>query len=234
MHEQVYRLLLRLYPAQFRRTHGEEALQLFRDRLRDETGFVRRVRLWLDLLGDFGAIRIHGYRERPLPAAVVVSGYGGKRVPSFGSLEEGSLQAGSLLWGGVLSVALCGSALFALEHGRGHLQFHNAVSYSSPGVPKSRVRVEFTCQPLNQSKTRMVRLKAVVEPLNGGPMPTGTVSFDYGWRTVAIGALVDGMVVIDTKLPNNKGLAMDALYLGDANYSIARSTEANPSSSAGH
>jgi len=50
MSEKIYACLLRLYPAKFRHAHGEEALQLFRDRLRDETGFIRRLRLWLDLL----------------------------------------------------------------------------------------------------------------------------------------------------------------------------------------
>ncbi len=97
MLERAYRLLLRLYPAQFRRTHGDEAFQLFRDRLRDETGFVRRVRLWLDLLGDFGAIRIRGYNELPLTPAVASSGYSRQRIPSFGSLEEQSLRVSSLL-----------------------------------------------------------------------------------------------------------------------------------------
>jgi hypothetical protein len=74
----------------------------------------------------------------------------------------------------------------------------------------------------------MVRLKAIVQPLNGGPTPTGTISFDYGWKTVAISTLVDGAVVVDTTLPHNKGFAMDALYLGDVNYSIARSPEEKP------
>src|SRR5215475_8676418 len=159
MHEQAYRLLLRLYPAPFRRTHGDEALQLFLDRLRDETGFVRRVRLWLDLLVDFGAIWLHGYRELSAAAAVAGS-VCGPGVPSFRSLEEERIRASSLLWGGVLSVVLCASVLFALEHGRGRLlRFQHAVSYSSPGVSKSRVRVEFTCQTLNKSKKPMVRLK---------------------------------------------------------------------------
>jgi hypothetical protein len=229
MHERVYRLLLRLYPAQFRRTHGDEALQLFRDRLCDEVGFVQRVRLWLDLAVDFGAIRIRGYQELPLTRAVVLSTSGQQRVPSFGSLEEGNLQMGSLLWGGVLSIVLCGSVLFALEHGRGPLPLHSEISYSSPGVSKLRAHVELTYQLLDRSKKPTVRLKAVVRPFNGGPMPTGTINFDYGWRTVAIGTLVDGEVVLDTKLPDNKGLAMDALYLGDFNYSIARSTEMTPS-----
>ena len=230
MHEQVYRLLLRLYPAQFRRTHGDEALQLFRDRLLDETGYLRRLRLWLDLLADLGSIRIHGYRELSLTPAMAPSGGNAQRVPSFRSLEGESLHAGSLVWGGVLSVVLCGSVLFALEHGKVHLPMRSAVSYSSPGVSKLRVHVEFTFQPLDQSKTPTVRLKAVVRPFESGPMPTGTINFDYGWRTVAIGTLVDGTVVLDTKLPDNRALAMDALYLGDTHYSIARSVESNSSS----
>ena len=52
MSEKIYAALLRLYPSHFRDLYGEQALQLFRDRARDETGFVRRTRLWLDLVVD--------------------------------------------------------------------------------------------------------------------------------------------------------------------------------------
>ena len=227
MHEPIYRLLLRFYPAQFRRSHGEEALQLFRDRLRDETGFLRRVSLWMDLLGDFGAIRLRGYRELPVAAAVTASGHG-PGVPLFASLEDERLRVGSVLWGGVVSIVLCASVVFALGHGSRSLLFKNEVAYSSAGVPKSRVRVEFTYRVLDAAKKRAVRLKAVVQPLSGGPMPTGTITFDYGWKTVAIGTLVDGTVTMDAKLPDRKELEMKAVYLGDANYSIASSSSTFP------
>jgi hypothetical protein len=39
MSEKLYALLLRLYPSRFRRAYGDEAQQLVRDRLRDESGF---------------------------------------------------------------------------------------------------------------------------------------------------------------------------------------------------
>lgn len=52
MSEKLYAFLLYLYPATFRAAHGEDALQLFRDRLREETGFFRRARLWLDIFRD--------------------------------------------------------------------------------------------------------------------------------------------------------------------------------------
>src|SRR5216683_8148449 len=43
MSEKIYACLLRLYPANFRQAHGDDALQLFRVRLRDETGFFCRT-----------------------------------------------------------------------------------------------------------------------------------------------------------------------------------------------
>ena len=46
MSEKMYIRLIRLYPPSFRKEYEEEALQLVRDRLRDEAGFFKRVRLW--------------------------------------------------------------------------------------------------------------------------------------------------------------------------------------------
>ena len=36
MSEKIYAWLLRLYPSRFREAYGDEAVQLFRDRARDE------------------------------------------------------------------------------------------------------------------------------------------------------------------------------------------------------
>src|SRR6478672_11193865 len=52
MSEVLFRFLLHLYPSRFRQEYGAEALQLFRDRTRDETGLWPSVRLWFDLLTD--------------------------------------------------------------------------------------------------------------------------------------------------------------------------------------
>jgi hypothetical protein len=45
MSERLFLLLLRLYPSSFRRAYGQEALQLFRDRARDQSGFCSTMRL---------------------------------------------------------------------------------------------------------------------------------------------------------------------------------------------
>lgn len=65
MGERIFAWLLRLYPRNFRDEYGRECLELFRDRVRDETGFRRSARLWLDLLFDFVASVPQTYLDRP-------------------------------------------------------------------------------------------------------------------------------------------------------------------------
>ena len=65
MSEKLYVLLLHLYPAAFRKQYGDAALQIFRDRLHDERGFLPRLRLWIDLLADLGVSLPSEYRRVP-------------------------------------------------------------------------------------------------------------------------------------------------------------------------
>jgi hypothetical protein len=71
MFENVCALLLRLYPAEFRRAYGREAVQLMRDRARHERGVLLRIRLLMDLAIDFCATSLHGWQPaKPLLAQV--------------------------------------------------------------------------------------------------------------------------------------------------------------------
>jgi hypothetical protein len=71
MFENVCALLLRLYPAEFRRAYGREAVQLMRDRARHERGVLRRIRLLMDLAIDLCATFLHGWQPaKPLLARV--------------------------------------------------------------------------------------------------------------------------------------------------------------------
>lgn len=74
MFEKLFASLLRLYPARFRTRFGEESLQLLRDRLRDETGTLARLRLFIDVLTDTAvavprAHRVAALRSAPAPAS---------------------------------------------------------------------------------------------------------------------------------------------------------------------
>jgi peptidase S41-like protein len=102
MSEKLYARLLQLFPKRFRDAYGEDALQLFRDRARDEQGGLPTLRLWLDLLADLAISvpREYFYAEPELLAARPRSG----GVPSFYFLGEESPRPGALVFGTLLSV----------------------------------------------------------------------------------------------------------------------------------
>lgn len=105
MCEKIYALLLRLYPAAFRRKYGDEALELVRDRMRDERGW-RRTRLWIDLLTDFArsAPRVH-WKERVGVVAPAVPGGAGP-TPLFQSLEEERMRPETVVAAGLVASSM--------------------------------------------------------------------------------------------------------------------------------
>ena len=115
MSEKLYTLLLRLYPAAFRREYGDAALQLFRDRLHDERGFLPRLRLWLDLLVDLGLSIPPEYRRAPstlVPAPLQAK----SGLPSFNLLESELPRPGTFLFGTIFALASLGVLGFVLNH----------------------------------------------------------------------------------------------------------------------
>jgi hypothetical protein len=121
MSEKIYAWLLRLFPATFREAYGDEALQLFRDRARDEKGFPRTLRLWFDLLGDLAVSlpRLHG------SAASAVVRDPAEAMPSFLVLESGSLSLGVRFCGVVLALAAFSACSFLISHA-GRQRYPNA------------------------------------------------------------------------------------------------------------
>jgi hypothetical protein len=112
MSEKIYVWLLRLFPANFREAYGDEALQLIRDRARDEKGFLRTLRLWFDLLADLAMSvpRLHrsaasAFARDPLDA-----------MPSFLVLEGGSLSLGVRFCGVVLALAAFSACSLLISH----------------------------------------------------------------------------------------------------------------------
>jgi hypothetical protein len=105
MSEKIYAWLLRLYPSQFRETYGNDALQLFRDRKRDERGFYACLRLWLDLLTDLVVSvpreYFHVQPELVGPSAMCSA----DGVPAFYFMENKSPDPGALVFGSMTSLA---------------------------------------------------------------------------------------------------------------------------------
>ena len=104
MSEKIFAWLVRLYPAPFRRKYEVEALQLYRDRIRDERGTFLRMRLYCDLLFDAfigipQAWRTSYGETIPTAAAGDVVG-----LPSFRLLNREPLRPGPVVAGCLFSI----------------------------------------------------------------------------------------------------------------------------------
>jgi hypothetical protein len=146
MSENLFLLLLRLYPSHFRKAYGDEALQLFRDRSRDEKGLYAAVRLWFDLLADF-AVTVPREYIQPQGALVAASTQRpSDGVPFFFVFGNESPSLGAFLSGGVLSLFALGVFSVSLLH----LGSHAGEVRSAFGQPQPRSR--FSQDQISQAK----------------------------------------------------------------------------------
>jgi peptidase S41-like protein len=120
MSEKIYACLLRLFPSHFREAYGDEALQLFRDRARDEKGFFQQIGLWLDLLADLAISVPRQCRcVRPALAGAAVQQRLGS-APAFFVLIDESPGPEALIFGCVLSMIALSTFSILLSHGGNH------------------------------------------------------------------------------------------------------------------
>ena len=127
MSEKIYAFLLRFYPSGFRKAYGVEAMQLVRDRLRNEKGFVCWLRLWIDLLADFAMSLPREYRYAQPVLANSSTRQRLDGVPSFHVLEDQPLGAGTLLAAVVFVLAALGTLSMLMKHGGDHRRSSDSV-----------------------------------------------------------------------------------------------------------
>jgi hypothetical protein len=145
MSEKIYTRLFRLYPSRFRREYESEALQLIRDRLRDENGFWKRARLWWDLVADVFTGLPGTYRNSYAVTESALLSPNVEGIPSFKVLEQEPLRRGSILLGGTLSVSAMVSFGFLLSLSINHLPV--------PGPNGRRSPIEAVMDRLNRATT---------------------------------------------------------------------------------
>jgi Peptidase family S41 len=122
MSEKIYAWLLRLYPSHFRRQYGAEALQLFRDRSRDERGLLPGFRLWFDLLADIAVSLPREYRRaEPAISTAPVHTDG---LPGFRLLEGEAPRPGIVISALVLTLAGFAAASILISYGDSHTNPH--------------------------------------------------------------------------------------------------------------
>jgi hypothetical protein len=145
MSEKMYTRLFRLYPSRFRKEYEGEALQLIRDRLRDETGFFKRTRLLWDLSADILAGLPQAYRNSYAATEAASLSLDAEGIPSFKVLDEESIGPGSILLGGTLSLATIVAFGFLLSRSMAHLPV--------PGLNRRMSPIEAVVERLNQATT---------------------------------------------------------------------------------
>jgi hypothetical protein len=146
MSEKIYARLLRLYPSHFRKQYEAEALQLIRDRLRDERGFYKRARLWWDLLTDILVALPSAHQNSYTVTESASLSLNASSIPSFKILDEAPLERGSILVGGTISLILL--AAFALLLSR-----------------------QIAFRPVLGPNGRLSPIEAVMQHLNQPPVP---------------------------------------------------------------
>jgi hypothetical protein len=118
MSEKLYVLLLRLYPSHFREAYGDEALQLLRDRVREERGLAPRLRLWWDLMADLAISLPREYRHlRPVLAGTTSARYA-DGAPHFYTLEGGLPRPEALCSGAALSMVMLAALTILMSSAR--------------------------------------------------------------------------------------------------------------------
>ena len=240
MSEKLYSCLIRLFPTSFQKAYGEEALQLFRDRAREEKGFRAGVRLWLDLLSDLVTSLPRSYQSLPAPLAVSRRERSVDGTPSFMMLEGETLSLGSLLYGGVTSLAVYGSICLLLAYGGNTIPALNlqqslthaeakASPFSFMGQPlrhggaitKQTARLTLTHTPGKLVSGAIMTVTATAQPVGTGPIPTGFVRLFDGGKLLDTGKLSNGVLTRRPKLPKAAAHILSAVYYGDDHYGSA-------------
>ncbi len=143
MSEKIYACLLRLFPSAFRRHYEEEALQLLRDRIRDERGFLPRLRLSLNLMVDLVGSLPQAYRNsyvEVVPDSSLSPQLEG--APSFRALQNEPIRPVAIAMGGLLS--LTALATFTFLMGR-------SAPYRAAAPNEPRSPVESVIERVNQA-----------------------------------------------------------------------------------
>jgi uncharacterized protein (TIGR03435 family) len=99
MFDRLCTLLLRLYPAEFRRLYGRESLQLIKDRIAHERGPALRARLLFDLVSDLFTTSVSW--QPPAPQLARVDG-----MPRFVFIEGRRPRPQAMAAGTFLSMAM--------------------------------------------------------------------------------------------------------------------------------
>jgi len=182
MSEKIFACLLRLYPARFRKRYQAEALQLLQDRLREEQGCLRRLRLWVHLLTDLASGLPQAYRNTYATAEATGAWQTATGLPAFRTLEDEPLRPGSVVMGGIFAVAALALFIFVMNHAPAWHPFFGAVGRlgAAPAGSESNPDVQAMAEKIEkQIRSASLLQKCSFEKLELHPGNIGYVKLDW-------------------------------------------------------
>ncbi len=192
MSEKLYSLLLKVYPNHFRRAYGDEALRLVLDRARDEKGFLRGLRLWIDLLVDFVISLPREYSKAPNTRLLVANPVTGD--PSFQLLTERSPNPALVFVAVLLTAASFWACVTAVARSRPFPAKFPADSYSLQALVQSDValaRVDATGSGVVGAYSFCITARRDIPDNSLQPI----LRFDFAPPGASGVALIDGKIV---------------------------------------
>jgi len=182
MSEKIFACLLRLYPARFRQRYQAEALQLLQDRLRDERGSLRRLRLWIDLLADLASGLPWAYRNTYAFAETTRAWQTATGLPAFRTLEEEPLRPGSIVMGCIFAVATLALFIFVMNHAGAYHRFSGSIGRlgAAPAGSENNPDVQAVAEKIEeQTRSANVLQKCSIEKLERHPGNVGYVKLNW-------------------------------------------------------
>lgn len=132
MSDRIFASLLLLFPSRLRSEHGAEMLQLYRDRMREETGLARRVRLYIDLLSDLMIGIPQAYRNAFTSAGEGELLPNTRGIPSFSVFQKEPLKPSSIAAAATIGLVMIAVFAFLMTHPIGYRDFTSVRGPISP------------------------------------------------------------------------------------------------------
>ncbi len=168
---------------------------LLRDRMGDERGAARRLRLWFDLLADFATGLPQAYRNSyamasasPVPQSVA-------GLPSFRMLEHEPLRPGSVAMGSVFAIAALAAFVFVMSHASPWHPFSNFHGMAGRSTVQNHLSPEQVAEKLDdQMRAASAQQSCGVEKLELHPGNIGYVKLNWFADLDQCGALLEGVM----------------------------------------
>ncbi len=246
MSEKIYACLLRLFPSHFREAYGDEALQLFRDRARDEKGLFPRVLLWLDLLADLAISVPRQYRYVRLALTGAAVQQHSRSAPAFFVLVDESPGPQALIFGCALSMIALSTFSVLLSHGGNHRPLgasgyqrgratdsrRSAMAHATGQVPADAEDVTMSAShmELNEAMPSDSQSTALLPP-DSSPRPEALPLqlLDAAERKRLMNAVIDNLKQHYTLIPRSHGRWRMRCWLTTKMAMTTRSRTAGPS-----